>query len=648
MSWKKLLLVVALLLGTLAGGLLLLIAWVLQPDPPVQDLADRTPERAAVTRTEGPASDPSTYTVSGRVVYEDGRPAPDIEIEVRRDSDNRQHGTFTDDAGGFALEVTGPGQVRPEDLPSTPWYFPVDGPRDDLEFVVPELCPVDVTVVDAEGRPVTPGKAAARVASGAWNRRWTSYRPLDAQGQVTLDHVACGVADVQAKAEGYVKGRTRDVDTMATRTVTVVLNRGVGLSGTVTDTDGQGIQNANVSAGLASTLTQADGTYQLQFDPTATTSVKVRARDYMEQEERLRVDPDSADLVIDWVLEPSRELEVYCAGLPDDSCSEVLPIMCTRPWLPFGESCDRGDPTVCTCPAGISAIRGGGQSVEVQPGQTVAWLDFRAGGGLVGRVIKDGAPQGCSTFTIRLPEDLSDIPRGGVAGRTGACDEDGAFEVLGLDPGLYQVEVISGGQNRRPEPIQVDDTIVDLGDIDLDDGTDVEGIVVDGVTGQGAPGELVVAVQDVADGAMPGTSTAVSRSEGRFVLRGLGDGTWSVFLVSRPLSPVSVKVADGGADKEPELETGAADLLDEQGFGLQTDDMGDLVVSDLDPEGAAAEAGLETGDALVGVTVMGIDVGEYLPGLESQVLDAVLEHYSGPGVGLVVDRDGERIEIELE
>jgi hypothetical protein len=45
---------------------------------------------------------------------------------------------------------------------------------------------------------------------------------------------------------------------------------------------------------------------------------------------------------------------------------------------------------------------------------------------------------------------------------------------------------------------------------------------------------------------------------------------------------------------------------------------------------------------------MGVDVGEYLPGLEGQVLDAVLEHYSGPGVGLVVDRDGERVEVPLD
>jgi hypothetical protein len=648
MSVKKLILIVALVLGGMAGTLLLLLAWILQPDAPVQDLVDRKPQRVAVTRTDAEPVDTSTYTVSGRVEHDDGSPAADVEIEVREDLSNEQHGTLSDPEGRWSLEVTGPGQIRPEDLPSTPWYFPVEGPRDDLVFVVPELCPLAVTVVDRAGQAVFPGRAAARVASGAWNRRWTTYKDLDEQGQVLLDHVACGVADVQAKADGFVKGRTRDIDSMTTSDVTVVLSRGISLDGTVTDSAGEPVADATVSAGLATTGSDADGRYDLHFDPSDTTNVSVRAAGFIDQEERLRVASDSSDLTIDWVLESSRELEVYCAGLKDDSCADVMPMMCTRPWLPFGEPCDRDDPTMCTCPSGVSAIRGGGQSVEVQPGQRVAWLDFRAGGGLVGRVVQDGVPQGCGTMTIRLPEDLSDVTRGGVAGRSGACDEDGMFQVDGLDPGMYQVEVTSGGNNRRPNPVRVQDTVVDMGLIDLDAGTDIEGVVVDGVTGQGAPGEMVVGVQIVADKAMPGTSVAVSRSEGRFVLRGVSDGDWSVFLASRPFSPVDVTVADGTVSREPELETGAADLLDEQGFGLATDDMGDLVVSELDPDGAAADAGLESGDTLVGVTVMGVDVGEYLPGLEGQVLDAVLEHYSGPGVGLVVDRDGERVEVPLD
>ncbi len=648
MSIKKLLLIVTLLLGTLAASLLLLLAWILQPDAPAEDLVGRSPPKAVVTRTESEPVDTATYTVSGHVEHEDGSPAADVEIEVRQDLDNTQHSAFSDEAGQWELQVTGPGQVRPEDLPSTPWYFLVEGPRDNLVFIVPELCPLEVSVVDTEGQPVFPGRAAARVASGAWTRRWTTYQNLDEQGQVTLAQVACGVADVQAQADGFVKGRTRDIDSLTTQAVTVVLSRGIGLDGTVTDTTGTPVEGATVSAGLANTRSEEDGSYALRFDPNHTTRVSVRADGFIEQEERLRVAPEGPDLTLDWVLEASRQIEVYCAGLPDDSCTNVTPVMCTRPWLPFGEPCDNDDPTVCTCPSGVSAIRGGGQSVEVQPDQQVAWLDFRFSGGLEGRVVQDDVPQSCELSVIRLPEDLSDVTRGGVSGRKGVCDKDGAFEVLGLDAGMYQIEVNAGGHNLRVDPVRVRQKVIDVGNIDLDAGTSIEGVVIDSVTGQGAAGEMVVAVQAVAEDAMPGTSIAVSRSEGHFVLRGLSDGDWSVFLAARPFTTVDVTVSDGTTSSNPRLETGSADLLDEQGFGLATDDLGDLVVSELDPSGAAAEAGLESGDTLVGVTVMGIDVGEYLPGMESQVLDAVLEHYSGPGVGLVVDRDGERFEVPLD
>lgn len=648
MSVKKLVLIVFILLAALAAGLLGLLAWVLSPDAPAPDLLDRAPQQRVVTRTDAVPAPGDPFLVSGVVVHEDGSPAPQVEIEARLSATGEQHGSFTDDAGHFSLEVTGPAEIRPEDLPSTPWSFPVSGPRDDLRFVVPELCPVRVLVLDPTGEPISDGFAAARVASGAWNRRWTRYQPLDDQGRVTLDHVACGVGDIQARASGYVGARVRDLDTMTTQDVTLTLTRGVGLSGTVTNGAQEPLAGVTIQAGLASGISDEDGHYALKFDPGRTTSVRARAPGYVDQEERLRVDPGSADIVLDWELEASREVTVYCAGLPDDSCADVMPLMCTRPYMPFGEGCESGDPTVCVCPGGTSAVRGGGQSVEVSPGQQVAWLDFRATGGLRGRVSKDGAAVGCTTFTLRLPEDLSDVSRGGIAGRTGTCDDDGVFEVLGLEPGSYQVEVVAGEQNRRPDPVVVADTVVDLGVVDLDGGTDVAGVVLDGLTGQGAPGEAVVAVQSVAEGKAPGTSVTVSRSEGRFVLRGLGDGDWSVFLASRPFSPVDVHVGDGQANHEPVLETGAADLLGEQGFGLATDDVGTLVVQDLDPDGGAALAGLEDGDRVVGVTLMGMDLGSWMPGLEDQLLDAVLEHYSGPGVGLVVERDGETVEIDLD
>ena len=467
---------------------------------------------------------------------------------------------------------------------------------------------------------------------------------------MTLEQASCGVADVQAKAEGFVRRRAENVDTMTTKEVTIVLPRGVGLSGQVTNPMNEPLPDARVSAGLASAITNAEGHYDLRFDPDRTSEVSAQAMNYIEQEERLRVAPDMPDLVIDWVLEPSRDLQVFCAGLPDDSCGDVMPLMCTLPWIPFGTLCHTVDnQALCTCPEGKSAVRGGGQSVEVAPGQQVAWLDFRVNGGLEGLVALQGSPLGCEIMAYRLPEDLSDVSRGGIAARRHKCNEEGGFEILGLEPGIYQVDVQVGNHQRRPDPVEVEDTVVDMGVIDLEDGTDVEGTVLDGATGQGAPNETVVAVQSATGGIATGTGFATSRSEGHFVLRGLKDGTWSVFLVSRPFTTVDITITEGTATPDhPTLETGAADLLDENGFGLATDEEGQLVVEGLEPDGAAAEAGLQEGDTIVGVTLMGMDVQGWLPGFGDALVDAVLDHYSGPGVGLVVVRDGEELEVALD
>ena len=648
MSARKLILLVAVLLGSLAAGLLALLAWVLAPDAPVEDLVGRTPPPVVVTRTEAEPAAGETFTLSGRVTWEDGGPAEGLAVEVDPTDDSGRTVSTTAEDGTWSATVDSPVDVRMDHLPSTPWSYEVEGPRSDLDFSVPPLCPLRVRVLSSSGDPIPRAWVAARVSTSTWNRRWTDYRRTGPDGVGKLDDVACGVATIQARATGFVKARRDEVDTLVQREVTLTLTPGVGLSGQVVDPEDRPVEGVSVRVGLASSVTDEEGHYSLAFDPAATTHVRVTREGYTDLRERLRVPEDSEAIEADFVLHPSREVTVYCAGLPDESCKAVMPLMCTRPWAPFGESCSRKDPSTCTCSAGPVAIRGGGRSVSVAPDQDEAWLDFRDPGGLRGRVLLDGVPTPCSTYTLRIPDDLSDVTRGGVAGRGGACDEEGRFEVLGLAGGTYVVEIVAGTVNRRPDPVQVDGTVVDLGDVDLSDGTDVEGVVIDGLTGQGTPGHTVVAVQDVDDDLAPGTAVAVSRSEGRFVLRGLSDGTWSVFLVSRPLTPATITVSEGTASSEPLLETGDADLLAEQGFGLATDDDGELVVSELDPQGPGAQAGLEVGDRVEGVTVMGLDVGEVLPGLEDQVLDFVLEHYSGPGVGLVVDRDGERVEVELD
>ena len=91
------------------------------------------------------------------------------------------------------------------------------------------------------------------------------------------------------------------------------------------------------------------------------------------------------------------------------------------------------------------------------------------------------------------------------------------------------------------------------------------------------------------------------------------------------------------------LETAEANVLDEQGFGVDDD----LVVTGIDEGGWAEEAGLLEGDRIVGVTLMGIDSTLLDPKYSEQAAQTVLRHYSG-NLDLVVERDGQLYDVGLD
>ncbi len=464
-----------------------------------------------------------------------------------------------------------------------------------------------------------------------------------------IDDLPCGVAGVKATVDGYVPARRDKVDSVVARSVTVPLALGLTLRGTVFDQDGEPIHRAKVRAEHMSDRTDRDGAYEILVDPAELWSVSASAEGFLDDSQRLRLPEDSAeDAVLDFELQASREVSVWCAGLPDDSCASVMLIMCTYPLLPWGSVC-RGDPTRCECPEGSVAIRGGGQSVELAADSHEAWLDFRGTGSAVGRVLRHGEPVDCDVFGILLPRVMPDLRSGFMDGRDAECDADGRFLVQGLAEGRWQLEISLGSAKRSVNNLAISaGQQTDVGEIDLSGGGLIEGVVLHGLTGQGAPGEMVMAVTAVVEDDVPATQSVFTGSEGAFQIRGLDDGSYLVVTSSRPFTRESVEVRDGAADREVVLTTGDADLLDENGFSLITDEAGELVVDQVAPGGFAAGAGLHPGDQIDGVLIAGFDLASVLPSLEDQLVETVLEHYGGPGVSLKVTRDGQQLEVELE
>lgn len=512
-----------------------------------------------------------------------------------------------------------------------------------------DVCPLEVVLAPDDEKPIDEAYVRATMS-------WTS--PLAGERFVAdrldslswqIEELPCGVSSLRVTVEGYVPVRRSDVDSVVQRSVRVPLTRGVFLTGVVTDLDGAPITKARVKADQFSDYTDEDGSYRLRVDPVELRRVYASAEGYLSDSQRLRLPEDTLeDTMLDFELGNAREVAVWCAGLPDDSCASVLPIMCTWALLPIGEFCF-GDPVLCECPDGRVAVRAGGMSVEVGPDEHEAWLDFRNTGSIVGRVVRHGEPTECDVIATYSPRSIVELSEGLFNARKEECGEDGGFVLPGLNAGTWTVQVMDDSGPAVNEQVKVlEGQRADMGELELMGGGVILGVVIDALTEQGAPGEMVMAIRKDLQAEVPAMQMAHTASEGRFELRGLDDGTYAVYAAARPFTQETVIVDEGEADRELELTTGAAGLLDEQGFSLVTDELGDLMVDAVEPGGLADRAGLRGGDVIDGVLVGGMDLGAVVPWLDDHMVEAVLEHYAGPGVSLVVLRGDEVVTVGLD
>ena len=637
-----------LLLGTVALVLVLVGAWqVVSPTPQDPQLQRSSPSsRKTVLEVvpDGP------YTVEGSVLAAPGEPAPDVAILWRAPPHDWQTVGTTEADGTFFVEVAGLGELKPA-IDTSPAFAQISDDTFDLRFVRMEVCPLEVLALDTTGAPLTDQTVRALVSIGQSHHPTTYEAPTDEAGVARFETLPCGVASVWLRRSGHPQARRDSVDTVVETRITLQLRPGVHISGIVADLNGTPIEDARVSSGNASDSTDEEGAYGLVVDPLELNAVRAAAPGYIPTTERLRLAADEReDVELHFVLESSRQLAVYCAGLPDDSCEGIQPLMCTHAFLPIGELCS-GSPTLCTCPDGRAAVRGGGLSVEVHPDDDEGWLDLRGRGTITGRVLNDGRPATpqsgrCVAIATRVPEGFEDLAGGTSAGAMATCARDGRFELHGIKAGQQLVMVQTHAGNVDLAGVEVDGDVVDVGDVEIGGGGRIEGFVLDGATGEGLPGIAVVAWASHGD-ELSGMGQTVSGTEGRFTLSGLDDGTYSVIIANRPLDEHQVVVRDG--ESEPlELTTGEAGLLGENGFSLRTDDRGRLEVAAVEDGGPASDNGLREGDVVEGLTLGGVDITELFPGASDDITDAVLDKWGGPGVGLVLDRDGERVVVSLD
>lgn len=592
----------------------------LRPDAPAPDLRTRTP-RTLQARTDGRSLDTrSGCGVVVQAVTAGNTPIDAVTVEVRPQDARDGVWSVVEEggpAGVISLEDIPCGDVLVQgDHPDLGGPGPAElrlapGERPDLVLLFLPAVEVTGTVLDPRGNPVA--EAAVRLEDDGESVAYTNASGQYSH-QVRVPLLERSILSLNADALGYHPQHER--------------------RWLVRDDIAPPEPELEPDTGSP----PARGFGRMQFE-----EVEVAAGDR---------------LTIDFTLDPFREVRVWCAGLPDDLCNDML-VQCTHPLVPMGDGCshdERTGETICDCNGvdGAAAIRGGGKATLVQEGDDEAWLDFRDAGTLTGRVMAGGQPvTKCDVATLRVPNGLEDLPRGIIAAQRGECDVEGRFEIHGVVEGDWELVVEADVQGMGSTMRVLDPTRVrarkttDVGEVEMLAGGGIEGRVTDGLTGEPRSGAPILAIKHGEGSARSTPFFADIDMDGTFRFEGLPPGEWELSYFLTPHVSTTVTVDDGAITDGVEVETSDATALETNGFSLGVED-GHLAIQEVEPGSPADDAGLLEGDSVEGVLVAGLDIGSHLGEHADQFMQLVLGHWDGPGVTLLVERDGEELEVELD
>ncbi len=423
-----------------------------------------------------------TARVSGKVTGPDRRPVAGAHVGMSEMTSMSLRGgasrmltianhqsTVTDEEGAFSFDNVAPGPIEMSANAPGRQRAKLEGlelaPGQELKGVELVLAPGGVVEgrVLADGRPM-PGVEVAVTAPAARDLDFPELdTTTDGDGQFRIDGVPLGPRTVEAKAEGYRRA-VRDVEVTAeTKTVELVLERGLEVSGRVVDDAGNPVAAATVRLIAGQSFFKApqadsgtDGAFTIGGLQDGTYQLFVNKDGYVMERRGDNVTVAGASVAgIEVKLTSGGTITGRLSGVEPNQLSRV------RVWANFEGNQGQVDPEGgyripnlrsgdynVTAVIPNTSLRATGR-VTLEPGAKEARLDLKFGDGheLRGVVLRNGQPVAGASLGLT---------RTGTSERASeSTDHQGNFSFGGLEDGRYKLAVSAPNGGIQEEDVEI-------------------------------------------------------------------------------------------------------------------------------------------------------------------------------------------------
>lgn len=411
-------------------------------------------------------------TWSGRVMDEDRQGIAGAVILGLTSQNTYDTGVRTDVTGGFQLRLLasdfnaayGVMALERGFAPATAMFE--KSVQDELEIVMQRGWTVQGKVTAAnDGAPLAGAKLSwhnASVDRAMQEELREKYRTAttDDEGRFTLSGVSPGTSMVRVECDGYVRAQAELTAANKDQQLLFQLETGTTLVGRVKDTQGIGIEHAQLEISLASAnssaskrwaVTNAEGHFQFRDQMPGDYLLEVGARGFtpvgieltLPHEAELLVELQKASTLRGTVIAANSDALQYSVMLLDASEKRVHSGFFTTSDFQL-DSAPAGEFRVQLSTEDGAAIELGVVTIPPAASVDLGQVSLEAAGGMVmGRVVVFDTLQPLPALVFLSAKSGKDK---GKAARQIRADSEGKFHFSGLEAGKYSLSAMASGE----------------------------------------------------------------------------------------------------------------------------------------------------------------------------------------------------------